>query len=342
MTSGAGPADGTLLVAMEDTLLAVTLAGDGVRSREAFTGRPLRCLAAHPARDGRAYLGTADDGLWSTSDAGVSWRRPAAGPQHADVTAVAVAPHPRNPGAVWYAGCSPSTMYRSDDAGERWRQLAALSDLPSAASWSFPPRPDTHHVRWIEADPRNPERIFVAIEAGALIRSRDGGRSWIDRPPEAPRDTHTLRTSSRSPDVLHAAAGDGYFESRDGGDHWQRPEQGLEHRYLWGCALAEDGRTVLVSAARSARHAHDAERADSRIYRRRDDGAWQAVHHGLPDPSGTTISTLLADPHGHGALYAANNRGVFRSTDAGASWTRLPCTWPRRFANQRVVCMAMA
>jgi hypothetical protein len=44
--------------------------------------------------------------------------------------------------------------------------LPELRALPSANTWSFPPRPHTHHVRWIEADVSVAHRVFVAIEAG--------------------------------------------------------------------------------------------------------------------------------------------------------------------------------
>src|SRR5258707_12296608 len=42
----------------------------------------------------------------------------------------------------------------------------------------FPPRPQTHHVRWIEADVSVADRGFVAIEAGALVRTFDGRGVW--------------------------------------------------------------------------------------------------------------------------------------------------------------------
>jgi hypothetical protein len=44
--------------------------------------------------------------------------------------------------------------------------LSALNKLESASTWSFPPRPWTSHVRWIETDANNPHYVFVAIEAG--------------------------------------------------------------------------------------------------------------------------------------------------------------------------------
>jgi hypothetical protein len=37
--------------------------------------------------------------------------------------------------------------------GEWVVDLATLRQLHSAPTWSFPPRPYTHHVRWMTPDP---------------------------------------------------------------------------------------------------------------------------------------------------------------------------------------------
>src|SRR5207244_13414389 len=81
-----------------------------------------------------------------------------------------------------------------DNGGGSWVGLAGLRALPSADTWSFPPRPHTHHVRWIEADVSVADRVFVAIEAGALVGTFDGGRTWRDRVRGGPYDTHTAMT----------------------------------------------------------------------------------------------------------------------------------------------------
>src|SRR5205814_1398906 len=49
-------------------------------------------------------------------------------------------------------------------------------------------------------------------------QSPDGGATWLDRAPDGPRDTHQLACHDSSPGRWYSAAGDGYFESRDGGD----------------------------------------------------------------------------------------------------------------------------
>src|SRR5439155_22580080 len=130
-------------------------------------------------------------------------------------------------------GTEQSAVFRSEDNGRTWQECTDLSGLPSASEWSFPPRPETHNVRWIEPNPHVAGRLLVAIEAGALIRSRDAGKSWQDRTHDGPRDTHQLVTHLSNPARLYSSAGDGYFESYNGGDTWQRFEEGLRHKYLW-------------------------------------------------------------------------------------------------------------
>ena len=60
------------------------------------------------------------------------------------------------------------------------KRLMNLINYIHTLQWPFPPRPSTHHVRWIEPDVNRKEYLFVAIEAGALIKSFDGGKTWID------------------------------------------------------------------------------------------------------------------------------------------------------------------
>ena len=76
-----------------------------------------------------------------------------------------------------YVGTEPTALYRSDDGGESWEKMSALNNLKSSTSWSFPPRPWTSHVRWIESDKTKPGYVYAAIEAGALVQSHDGGRT---------------------------------------------------------------------------------------------------------------------------------------------------------------------
>ncbi|HEX6819767.1 MAG TPA: glycosyl hydrolase, partial [Ktedonobacterales bacterium] len=163
------------------------------------------CLAVDPQRPELVYCGTFSDGMWRSRDAGVTWEPASDGITQPAIQSVAVSATERvNGHGVVFAGTEPSALFRSEDAGATWRELSALRRLPSAPTWSFPPRPYTSHVRWITPDPLVPGRIFVAIEAGALVRSLDGGETWEDRTPESPYDTHTLLMHRLAPDRLYS------------------------------------------------------------------------------------------------------------------------------------------
>lgn len=168
-----------LIVAMEDVLasLAPTTQGSWDVHDELSIFRP-RCLAVDRAA-GRLYCGTAASGVWRSRDGGSTWERTSA--PIGQVTALAVAPSDRSLGVV-YAGTEPSAVLRSRDGGDSWDTRGDLTRVPSSPTWRFPPRPETHHVRWIWPDP-TVAGLYVAIEAGALIRSDDSraGGQWHAR-----------------------------------------------------------------------------------------------------------------------------------------------------------------
>lgn len=322
----------TIYIAMPDALLVVRRQHGAWRGERRLEGLPAQCVAADPLRPEIIYCGTFGRGLWRSVDAGASWRQVGADAfRSPQITAVAVSGVERaGAHGVLYAGTEPTALYRSEDGGETWHELTELLTLPSAPTWSFPPRPYTSHVRAIGLDPTATDRLYVAIEAGALVRSFDGGRTWEDRRPGSPFDTHTLGLPSQLPGRIYSAAGDGFMrpgqgfvESRDAGDTWERPGMGLEHHYLWGLAVDPgDPKTLVVSAAHSPNQAHNLTAAESAIYRRSGGSTWQRVTEGLPAERGMLGSVLAAHSAELGVFYAANNRGLYRSADAGRSWER--------------------
>lgn len=278
------------------------------------------CIAVDGRNPKRVLLGTHGDGLLRGTDGAESLER--AGRDAFDVAAVtALASHPTDPDRL-LAGTEPSRLYASDDGGATWALVDDLNDLPSASEWSFPPRPETHHVRWIEIDPSDPKRWYVGIEAGALLVTEDGGATWIDRPPGSRRDNHTLATHPDDPGRVYAAAGDGYAESTDGGRTWTIRHDGLDHTYVWGMAVDRgDPDTIIVSAASSATSAH--REGDAHLYRRADAGSWSRLTDvGVPTGVGHRRAVLAAGPTA-GEFVAATEDGVFHATDGGRHWRRL-------------------
>lgn len=317
----------TLVVATEPALLIARRTSRWL-VEDHLKDRSPEAVAVDPRNPTRVYAGTRGHGLWRSDDAGRTWDPVGAGIAHDEITAVAVS---AAEGGVVYAGTEPSLVFRSDNGGETWNQLEALLALPSSRSWAFPPRPDTHHVRWIEPDPTAAGRVFVAIEAGALVRTLDGGRTWLDRVRGGPIDTHSAATHQLAPGRVYSAAGDGYFESDDAGKSWLRLVDGLRHRYLVGIAVdSADPTAVVVSAASGPFVAYSPRRAEAYVYRKAAPRPFEFAMEGLPDGQGTVASRLATNPDEPGVIYAANNHGVFRTADAGRTWTALEIPWPPR------------
>ncbi|QLK27404.1 hypothetical protein HYG81_07335 [Natrinema zhouii] len=339
----------TVLVALRDRSLVCR--GDGTDSDDWSTktrleNMALECVAANPDAPTRIVVGTFGDGVFRSTDGGETFDRletefvaeePAAahgktgdgttGHESDPVMSVTVSPH--DPQVV-YAGTEPSRVYRSRDGGDSWARLSGLVDLPSSDEWYFPPRPDTHHVRWLEVDPFDPDRLYVGIEAGAFVYTPDGGDTWHERPEGARRDNHSLAAHPDREGRLYAAAGDGYAESDDGGESWRRPQAGLEHRYCWSVVPDPgDPDRVMVSSARSASTAHTTSRADSHVYRRDGaDSSWERLEgRSLPTGEGV-VRAVFATPGEPGVVFAVNNRGLFLTRDFGDSWGRVGIDWP--------------
>lgn len=272
-----------------------------------------QCVACAPATPGAAFVGTKDAGLIRLGD-GEPSRIDSFASAH--VTAVTVSPH--DPDTVW-AGTEPSAVYRSDDGGDSWTHCDGLTALPSASEWSFPPRPHTHHVRWLAVNPEAATELYVAIEAGAFVRTVDGGTTWIDHPEGARRDNHTIATHPDAPGRIYTAAGDGYAESDDGGQSWRYPQDELDHRYIWGLAVdSGDPNRVLVSAASGANAAH--RQGKSYVYRKQGN-RWERAMDSLPEAEGTKRAVLASGQPGE--FFALTNHGLFYTADGAASWTQL-------------------
>jgi len=310
------------------------------RGEVRLQGHEVQCVAVDARLKERVYCGTFGNGVYRSDNAGASWR-PCKGFPNQNIMALATADSV-DVGTLLYAGTEPSAIYQSSDGGDSWHPLPGLLNLTSAGEWSFPPRPETHHVRQILSDPCVPRRLHVAIEAGALLRSENGGAAWRDRVPGGPRDTHTLAAHRNAPGRLYSAAGDGYFESLDDGDSWRRVMEGLEHGYCWSVAVSRsDPDTVLLTAAKSPRAAHSKKFANSGVYRRSAHEPWSKAMDGLPDPEGRRVPVIARSDIEPGVFYLASEDELYRSANSGAEWQKLTVDWAERSSPQNASDIAV-
>jgi photosystem II stability/assembly factor-like uncharacterized protein len=306
-----------LLAIAEQGVIRISESDDGWTATLLRSAPRAQCLAVDPLRHDTLYLGTRGDGVWQSGDGGRRWSRLDVGAR--DVFAVAVSPAD---GSV-YVGSEPSALFRSRDGGASWQELEALVRLPSAPTWSFPPRPWTSHVSAIAPHPREAGLLLVGIELGGLMRSEDGGESWQDHRPGAQRDVHALAWHPGGDERAYQAAGGGATLSRDGGRTWLPAEEGRDRRYCWGLAVDEvEEDTWYVSASSGPGAAHGGGDADAGIFRWRGDGPWEALGGIVARPLRDMPYALATS--GPRLVAGLRSGRILVSDDRGGTWREVP------------------
>ena len=307
-----------LLVPTRRGLVRAERVGERWEAQRTLEPGRTRCVAADRAA-GLTYCGTQGGGVLRSEDRGRTWTP--SGLPGAVVTALAVSP---SEAGVVYAGTKPAYVYVSRDGGATWRELERFRRIRSRWYWMSPAeRPFIAYVMGLAVSPADPGVVLAGVEAGAVVRSEDGGRSWSGHRRRASIDCHSLTFHARHGEWAYEGGGTGPAVSRDGGRTWSRPTRGLDRRYCWAVA-ADPAAPELwyVSASPGPRQAHGDD-AQAHIFRSLPGGAWRRLGGGLPEPL-TSMPYGLAAP-APGELYAALADGaVWHSADAGDTWNRLP------------------
>ena len=305
-----------------------SLNGETVVASLNLEGRGVMCVAVDPHDPQRIFVGTFDRGIYRSRDGGEVWESVGSGMADARVLSIAISPCDRVNGlSVVYAGTEPSMLFRSEDDGATWQPSPSLTELPSAPTWSFPPRPDTHHVRWIALHPTDPATLYVGIELGGVMVTRDGGATWEDRKPGSQPDAHAIATHAAAPDRVYEAAGGGVALSDDAGRTWRPVDEGMDRHYTWGLAIdSADPDLWYVSASHGPRTAHGGGgNAEAILSRKRGDAPWEAlggVGSGLERPLPYMPYALLAPRGRPNSLIAGMQNGDLLLTEGAGDTFR--------------------
>ncbi len=289
-----------------------------------LTEQDVRCLAADPLNPEIIYAGTQGNGVLRSNDRGKTWRSVGLAGQVVKALAISHS----QPGTV-YAGTKPALLFVSRDGGASWMELASVRRIPSRWFWVSPAeKPYSAYVQAIALSPTDPTIIVVGIEAGAVVRSCDGGQSWAGHRRGALRDCHSLTFHVTHGDWVYEGGGTGagVSISRDAGATWTQPKEGLDRHYGWAVA-ADPARPEVwyASVAPSPMKAHSEHNAQASIVRSMEGAGWQPLAGGLPQPLNYMPYALLTDPSAPGHVYAGLSNGeVWHATDHGDTWHQLP------------------
>ena len=202
------------------------------------------CVSIDPNNPNIVWVGTGEDlggrhfgygdGIYRSEDGGKSWKN--MGLKNSERISKIVI-HPNDSNTIWVASQGPlwskggeRGVYKSINGGKTWNLILSDNDWTGATE--------------LELDPRNPDRIYVAMwqrhrtvaaymgggPGTSIQRSEDGGKTWKKLTSGLPTSNMAkigLDISKHNPDILYAAIEldrrtGGVYKSEDRGENWTK------------------------------------------------------------------------------------------------------------------------
>jgi len=316
--------------------------------------RKVAAVAVSPTDGHIVYAAIQEDGIYKSTDAGISWDLVLQDPSVAGVTI-----DPTNADIV-YVGVW-NGIQKSVNGGREWTLLGKGQGLPedkgiekivvaspdgqrlyAAAggiyksynggdSWDYVSMnlPE-HRFFSLTVDPSNGDIIYVGTNSlsneGGPFRSDDAGASW-----ELMGMTETLKARlgiDRNPDcyalavnphdsqILYASLSGGIFKSTDGGNSWIELSAGQD---LYHISIAPNDPQIVFAGGRSILKSTDAgetwEEVASATFLMRGE---EVLPPGEEDY--TLIRNMVFEPGNPQVLYVATVGGLLKTEDGGVHW----------------------
>jgi hypothetical protein len=243
---------------------------------------------------------------------------------------------PARPGVVW-AGCEPTSLWRSGDGGVTFELNRGLWDHPHRPQWA--PGFGGAAVHTVVTDPGDDASLLVAMSTGGVYASGDGGASWQpsntgisayflpDPAPEFGQCVHKVAVDAAGRGTLYAQNHHGVYRSDDAGRSWTSIAAGLpsDFGFVMLAHPRRPGTAWVVPLEADARRVPPKGRL--RVHRTRDGGeTWSESASGLPDDAWTVVLRDAASVVDRGAgqppLIAIGTRDgcVYVSADEGETF----------------------
>jgi photosystem II stability/assembly factor-like uncharacterized protein len=234
-----------------------------------------------------------------------------------------------------YAGVEDAALFKTTDGGQTWQELRGLRGHGSGPQWQ--PGAGGLCLHTIIQDPKNDQRMYIAISAAGTFRTDDGGKTWKpinqglksegipDPNAEVGHCVHHVAMHPAKPDTLYMQKHWDVMRTDNAGDRWHEISGNLPTDFGFVIDVhAHDPETIYVVPIKSDSE-HFVPDGKLRVYRSRSGGnEWQALTQGLPQNDcyhNILRDAMSVDSLDKCGIYFGTSGGqVYASKDEGDTW----------------------
>jgi photosystem II stability/assembly factor-like uncharacterized protein len=203
-------------------------------------------------------------------------------------------------------------VFISEDGGKHWAKQAEMSG---------------QSVRSLTRSASDPNQLVAGTLEG-VFRSKDNGKHWERISPASNAEIHEVESVAvdpKDPNIIYAGTWHLPWKTMDGGAHWESIKQGIiDDSDVFSIVIDPSSPNIVYASACSG------------IYKSVTAANPNPEWHGDRFKGGVTVNKgqgipvsarrtrkLKLDPGQPNTIYAGTTQGLYKSIDAGATWTRM-------------------
>ncbi len=270
-----------------------------IDDKKNITGIDVLTMAINPLNSNEVYLGTVANGLFSTKDAGETWTQ---APYLDKVYGLVF--DPKNPEIMYGTGLKDdrAKIFKRIGENQEWKEVYTEPEKGTIISS-------------LAIDNNNSEVLYVGTNVGVIIKTTDGGKTWVNLALKAPVNAPIVSIgfdAANSSHVFFAVFQVGILETKDAGANIEDITAQIDSNDSVSSIYMLVADPYLAGVVYTG--------TERGIFRRNNNGSWIGMNL-IESSKAFPIRTIAINPKNSKELLYSAGRAIYKTIDSGATWS---------------------